>query len=220
MKKQQLFIGLISLLLFVFTLGNCSVHADMGRNISDHITNLEIADRDQGKQDTYQHGAYLNVKGTFSDQRGEIHGGDYILVNWSTQSENTHAFLQGFNGKKDLYIDGTMVATYTVDATGAKLLFNDNINNLQNINGSFTFTVQAFNDASNNQVLNIGSGTVNVDVTMQAGASDGHEIIHHQSWAGSKTGAVQSYAGKNWVNWGVYFNSNAANLTGQITFKD
>lgn len=220
MKKQQLFIGLISLLLFVFTLGNYSVHADMGRNISDHITNLEISDRDRGKQDTYQHGAYLNVKGTFSDQRGEIHGGDYILVNWSTQSENAHAFLQGFNGKKDLYIDGTMVATYTVDATGAKLLFNDNVNNLQNINGSFTFTVQAFNDTSNNQVLNIGSGTVNVDVTMQAGASDGHEIIHHQSWAGSKTGAVQSYAGKNWVNWGVYFNSNAADLTGQITFTD
>lgn len=132
-------------------------------DVSNRITGLTVVDRDsKAAKSQYFDGDFLSVKGKFSDRAGKILGGDYIKVAWPTSGQ---ALINGFNGQKDLYIDGINVGIYRVDANGATLTFNDNINDLSNVHGDFSFDVQVRNFSNEDQSVSINSGSIIVRVS-------------------------------------------------------
>ncbi|PWG51029.1 prealbumin-like fold domain-containing protein [Ligilactobacillus salivarius] len=186
-------------------------------DISNRITGLTVVDRDSGTaKGQYTDGNFLSVRGTFSDRAGKILGGDYIKVAWPTSGQ---AIINGFNGQKDLYIDGINVGIYRVDANGATLTFNDNINNLSNVHGDFSFDVQVRNFSSEDQSISINSGSAIVRVNTK-GVTGGEDRPTGQGWRGSKVGNLSNYQGENTIRWGIYLNSERARLDKDIVVDD
>lgn len=188
-----------------------------GRDISNRLTSLTVTDRDKGKQRIYDSGSFLKVEGAFCDQAGSIKGGDYIKITWSNQSQNREAYLQGFSGSKPLYVDNVNVGQYVVTADGATLTFNDNVNDLRNVCGTFSFMMNAFNYSNRDQTLRFNN--TSIAVAKRDDSPAGPDVVK-QEWRGDKTGSVQTYDGKNWIAWGVYLNSNRAQLDGVVTVHD
>ncbi len=188
-----------------------------GRDISNRLTSLTVTDRDKGKQRIYDSGSFLKVEGAFCDQAGSIKGGDYIKITWSNQSQNREAYLQGFSGSKPLYVDNVNVGQYVVTADGATLTFNDNVNDLRNVCGTFSFMMNAFNYSNRDQTLRFNN--TSITVAKRDDSPVGPDVVK-QEWRGDKTGSVQTYDGKNWIAWGVYLNSNRAQLDGVVTVHD
>ena len=187
-------------------------------DVSNRITGLTVVDRDsKAAKSQYFDGDFLSVKGKFSDRAGKILGGDYIKVAWPTSGQ---ALINGFNGQKDLYIDGINVGIYRVDANGATLTFNDNINDLSNVHGDFSFDVQVRNFSNEDQSVSINSGSIIVRVSTKGVATGGEDRPTGQGWRGSKVGSLSNYGGENTIRWGIYLNSEQARLDKNIVVDD
>ena len=65
----------------------------------------------------------------------------------------------------------------------------------------------------------VGDQQTEVTVAGQPTSSGGREV-YDQSWCGEKVGGTTPWQGANWVNWGVYLNSNHAQLAGPIDLSD
>lgn len=65
----------------------------------------------------------------------------------------------------------------------------------------------------------VGDQQTEVTVAGQPTDSGGREV-YDQSWCGEKVGGTTPWQGANWVNWGVYLNSNHAQLAGPIDLSD
>lgn len=65
----------------------------------------------------------------------------------------------------------------------------------------------------------VGDQQTEVTVAGQPTDSGGREV-YDQSWRGEKVGGTTPWQRANWVNWGVYLNSNHAQLAGPIDLSD
>ena len=208
-------INLISPLL------NVQAQESIARDISDWITELSLVERDSKTvKDSYQDWDWLTLSAKFDDTRGKIQGGDYIFITWPSNSQAS-AWIESFFGEKPLYIEGQQVGKYTVDAKGAKLVFNDKINSMQNVSGNFSFDVRIHNNTESDQSLTISSGQTftiaKVDKVISASRS---KEIAKQEWRSEKVGNLSTHDGKNIIVYGIYLNSNHAQLAGDITLED
>ena len=191
--------------------------ASSGRNINDHVTSLTIQSA-QLQDGQIQSGADLSVQGTFSDEKGPIKNGDVIEVDWP---HDQTAYLTGYSGQKPLYLAGVNVADYVVNAERARLVFNANVEQLQQVQGSFSFAAKVYNQLEQAQVVAVVVGDQQTAVTVAGQpTSGGGSEVYDQSWRGEKVGGTTPWQGANWVNWGVYLNSNHAQLAGPIDLSD
>ena len=188
-----------------------------GRNINDHVTSLTIQSA-QLQDGQIQSGADLSVQGTFSDEKGPIKNGDVIQVDWP---HDQTAYLTGYSGQKPLYLAGVNVADYVVSAERARLVFNANVEQLKQVQGSFSFAAKVYNQLEQAQVVAVVVGDQQTEVTVAGQPTDsGGREVYDQSWRGEKVGGTTPWQGANWVNWGVYLNSNHAQLAGPIDLSD
>ena len=188
-----------------------------GRNINDHVTSLTIQSA-QLQDGQIQSGADLSVQGTFSDEKGPIKNGDVIQVDWP---HDQTAYLTGYSGQKPLYLAGVNVADYVVSAERARLVFNANVEQLKQVQGRFTFAAKVYNQLEQAQVVAVVVGDQQTEVTVAGQPTDsGGREVYDQSWRGEKVGGTTPWQGANWVNWGVYLNSNHAQLAGPIDLSD
>lgn len=188
-----------------------------GRNINDHVTSLTIQSA-QLQDGQIQSGADLSVQGTFSDEKGPIKNGDVIQVDWP---HDQTAYLTGYSGQKPLYLAGVNVADYVVSAERARLVFNANVEQLKQVQGSFSFAAKVYNQLEQAQVVAVVVGDQQTEVTVAGQPTDsGGREVYDQSWCGEKVGGTTPWQGANWVNWGVYLNSNHAQLAGPIDLSD
>ena len=188
-----------------------------GRNINDHVTSLTIQST-QLQDGQIQSGADLSVQGTFSDEKGPIKNGDVIQVDWP---HDQTAYLTGYSGQKPLYLAGVNVADYVVSAERARLVFNANVEQLKQVQGSFSFAAKVYNQLEQAQVVAVVVGDQQTEVTVAGQPTDsGGREVYDQSWRGEKVGGTTPWQGANWVNWGVYLNSNHAQLAGPIDLSD
>ena len=191
--------------------------ASSGRNINDHVTSLTIQSA-QLQDGQIQSGTDLSVQGTFSDEKGPIKNGDVIEVDWP---HDQTAYLTGYSGQKPLYLAGVNVADYVVNAERARLVFNANVEQLQQVQGSFSFAAKVYNQLEQAQVVAVVVGDQQTAVTVAGQpTSGGGSEVYDQSWRGEKVGGTTPWQGANWVNWGVYLNSNHAQLAGPIDLSD
>lgn len=119
---KRLNIVLIGMLTVLFTLAFCAKGVNAaegnGRDVSDHITSIEITNSEtRNAEKKYNDGARLTVKGLFDDAKGKIKANDYINISWPADPSK-QAYATGFNGTKDLTIDGLNVGSYTVTTSG------------------------------------------------------------------------------------------------------
>ena len=188
------------------------------QDVSDRITNLNVVESDFKKpQSIYNDGAYVTISGTFSDARGKIQGGDTIHVNWPSSGQ---AYVNSYAGGKDLYVNGTMVGHYSVDQTGATLTFNDKINDLQNVSGSFSFDVEVRNTAEQNQTIRITAGSTAAYIPVKRITKGSSEQPSGKGWRGDKVGMMINQGDHNALAWGIYLNSEAAALGSDIICSD
>lgn len=187
------------------------------QDVSDRITNLNVVESDFKKpQSIYNDGAYVTISGTFSDARGKIQGGDTIHVNWPSSGQ---AYVNSYAGGKDLYVNGTMVGHYSVDQTGATLTFNDKINDLQNVSGSFSFDVEVRNTAEQDQTIRITASTA-AYIPVKGITKGSSEQPSGKGWRGDKVGMMINQGDHNALAWGIYLNSEAAALGSDIICSD
>lgn len=188
------------------------------QDVSDRITSLTVVDSDSKKsQSIYNDGARVTVSGTFSDACGKIQGGDTIHVNWPNSGQ---AFINSYSGGKNLCINGTVVGHYTVDQTGATLTFNDKINDLQNVSGSFSFDVDVRNTAEQNQTIRITAGSTAAYIPVKGITKGSSDQPSGKGWRGDKVGMMINQGNHNALAWGIYLNSEAAALGSDIICSD
>ena len=141
-----------------------------------------------------------------------------IQVDWP---HDQTAYLTGYSGQKPLYLAGVNVADYVVSAERARLVFNTNVEQLKQVQGSFSFAAKVYNQLEQAQVVAVVVGDQQTEVTVAGQPTDsGGREVYDQSWCGEKVGGTTPWQGANWVNWGVYLNSNHAQLAGPIDLSD
>ena len=141
-----------------------------------------------------------------------------IQVDWP---HDQTAYLTGYSGQKPLYLAGVNVADYVVSAERARLVFNANVEQLKQVQGSFSFAAKVYNQLEQAQVVAVVVGDQQTEVTVAGQPTDsGGREVYDQSWRGEKVGGTTPWQGANWVNWGVYLNSNHAQLAGPIDLSD
>ncbi len=135
-----------------------------------------------------QSGADLSVQGTFSDEKGPIKNGDVIQVDWP---HDQTAYLTGYSGQKPLYLARVNVADYVVSAERARLVFNANVEQLKQVQGSFSFAAKVYNQLEQVQVVAVVVGDQQTEVTVAGQPTDsGGREVYDQSWCGEKVGGT------------------------------
>ena len=122
--------------------------SEQGTNISDiNVTGVTIT------PEKVADGSNTTIQVNFSDANGSIKGGDYIDVNWPSSGA---VYLTGYSKTIPLYVEvndqSIDVGNATVTGSGAKIVFNDQINNLRNITGNVHMTVICHNETNTNEI--------------------------------------------------------------------
>ena len=144
---------------------------------SQYITSLTVS------PSTVEANGKVRVDVTFSDGSPGTHvfqGGDTIVVTWPSGGE---AYLHGYASEIPLVSSGGVTyANVSVTAAGAVVTFNDAVNDLYDVNGSFYFELLAKNvtdtTEQDTKVVTVTGGSRTADVT----------IIKPASGSGSGTG--------------------------------
>ena len=147
----------------------------------------------------------------------DIESGDQIFVSWDAPDGVTFT---GYSETINLYQDGdssgTLLGTAVVAADGVTITFNDNVNDLQHVNGSVTFTIDNYGNTTDEDG---GTGTISAGSVMQSVT-----INHAESTGigafGAKGGAYYTN-GENKIDWWLWINAEEkSDLTGTITITD
>ncbi|MGI6205626.1 MAG: Cna B-type domain-containing protein [Anaerovoracaceae bacterium] len=146
----------------------------------------------------------------------DIEAGDKIYVTWEAPEGVTFT---GYTDTIQLYQDGdssnTQLGVAEVTETGVTITFNDNVNNLQHVKGSVTFTLRNYGnpDSGQDSTGTITSGAVTKTVTVKY-------IEGAEPDFGAKEGYYDT-GGENKIYWSIWINNPAqTNLTGNIVITD
>jgi hypothetical protein len=160
----------------------------------------------------------FNVTVNFSEDNKDglnIESGDTITVSWTAPDGVTFT---GYTATINLYDEstGTLLGTAEVTETGVTILFNDNVNNLQHVSGSVTFTIKNYGNTTSESggKGTITSGSVIQTVTINHTTSTGIGAF------GSKGGTYYT-DGQNKIDWSLWINAEElSDLTGEIVITD
>lgn len=147
-------------------------------------------------------------KGNFNFQSG-----DTIKINWDAPDGVTWT---GYTGTIELHQDNEdnkpIMATAVVNETNVIITFNENVNSMQQVNGSVYFTIR-----------NEGTPTTDENNTGKIYTSDMSKSVAIKRYTGptftSKGG--NPVEGTNTIEWTIQINNTSlTNLTGSITITD
>ncbi|MDN3109679.1 Cna B-type domain-containing protein [Enterococcus faecalis] len=150
MKKMR-----IVMIIFLLISNFCSAfqtiaHAEEGKDVTSNVTSLSVSPT------SVRDGEKFTVSLEFKEKTINIQPGDYIKVSWPRSGDIYGA---GFNKSIDLMIQGKNVGKLNVTTDEAIIVFNDNIRNLDDVEGWAQFEVQARN-FTNTSEANTGNLTV------------------------------------------------------------
>ena len=142
--------------------GKNNFQSSISRNIIDYITNLSVSEQN------INDGGKTIVRIDFAEGNGNIQGGDIINISWPTSGD---IYFEGYKNQKPLYKDGKHIADLIVEKNGARIVFNDIVNNLDDVNGWAEFEVQGRNitNTSNEDIktglITAGDKSASVNIT-------------------------------------------------------
>lgn len=207
----------LTLLAFVFafisivdgTLSNNDAFAE-GNDISNLVvTNLTVSPTE------INDGGSTTVRLDFREsEKHNIKGGEMINVSWKRESE---ILFNGFVKEIPLEIQNKRVGMATIRQDGATIVFDESINNLDNVEGYVSFEVQGrnFTNTSGKDTktgyISSGSKTVNVNVTKQESGTT--SVFYY------KTGNMDTSDTEH-INWWLSANMNKVYVGKEIRIED
>ncbi|MHC5190540.1 Cna B-type domain-containing protein, partial [Enterococcus cecorum] len=202
------------LVLTLFLLSNFSsllpqiVYAEEGRDVSSNVTSLSVDPKN------VRDGENFTVRLEFDEKSIDIQPQDYIRISWNSNGE---IFGTGYNKNIDLFIQGKNVGTLYVKNDNAKIVFNENIRNLNDVEGWAQFEVLARNLTNTSQEntgdLTISSGNKNAEVSVTKPASGNSSVFYY------KTGDMLPEDTQH-VRWFLNINNNKAYVEKEVYIID
>ncbi|MGL9868467.1 Cna B-type domain-containing protein [Enterococcus sp. DIV0691] len=202
------------LVLTLFLLSNFSsllpqfVYAEEGRDVSSNVTSLSVDPKN------VRDGENFTVRLEFDEKSIDIKPQDYIRVSWNSNGE---IFGTGYNKNIDLLIQGKNVGTIYVKNDNATIVFNENIRNLNDVEGWAQFEMLARNLTNTSQEntgdLTISSGNKNAEVSVTKPASGNSSVFYY------KTGDMLPEDTQH-VRWFLNINNNKAYVEKEVYIID
>ena len=211
-KKSIFGIFMAAIMILNLIMPNMSVYAEnrqIGRDISStNVTKLSVS---PSKIDD---GGKTTIRLEFNENGGNINEGDTIHVSWDSSGQ---AFLSGYNKTIPLIIQGKEVAKAVITNSEATITFNENVNNLDDVEGWIEFEALGRNltDTSEDdtKTVSIQSGSKKADVSIHKGPSGTGSVFYY------KTGDIQSNDTDH-VRWFLNINNEKAYVDESIHIED
>ncbi|WP_165002728.1 MULTISPECIES: Cna B-type domain-containing protein [unclassified Enterococcus] len=208
-KYRNICLTVLFILSSIVSLTPRSAHADAGRDISKNVTSLSVDPADA------RDGENVKVKFTFDEKAQNIQPGDYLLIHWPSEGSIRG---EGFQKEIPLVIEGKNVGTLIVKKDSAQVIFNDNIKNLDAVEGWGQFEIQARNISDtaeeNTGALVITSGDQSTTVNVKKPASGGSASVFYY-----KTGDMLPEDTQH-IRWFLNINNNASYVEQEVRITD
>ncbi|EMF0554963.1 collagen-binding MSCRAMM adhesin Acm [Enterococcus faecium] len=169
MKKcRNIILSMLFIITNITSLIPVHVYADAGRDISSNVTSLTV------DPTNITDGGNIKVKFSFDEKKQDIQPGDYLWINWPSEG-NIRG--EGFQKEIPLMIENKNVGTLTVRKDSAQVVFNENIKNIDSVEGWGQFEIQARNVTDTGEentgpfTVMSGDKTATVNVTKPASGS-------------------------------------------------
>jgi len=229
------FLLVFSLLIDLIPSAFTAALAEPDRSPADYVTSLTVSPADVNSHDK------VRISVAFSDGGSDepvFSGGDTISIEWPSSGE---AYLKGYRTTIPLVSpDGATYATVSVTSGGAVVTFNDNVNDMYEVDGSFFFEAIAMNATDTTEedtktvVVSAGSKTFEIHVTKGAegGTGIGGDIPDFRKQADDIGGEWTKLDGiDGWVmtldpddptytRWMLTANENKHSVSSDITIRD
>ena len=169
MKKcRNIILSMLFIITNITSLIPVHVYADAGRDISSNVTSLTV------DPTNITDGGNIKVKFSFDEKKQDIQPGDYLWINWPSEGN-----IRGEGVQKEipLMIENKNVGTLTVRKDSAQVVFNENIKNIDSVEGWGQFEIQARNVTDTGEentgpfTVMSGDKTATVNVTKPASGS-------------------------------------------------
>ena len=182
--------------------------ASTGQDISNNITSLSV------NSTRINDGGKTTVKLNYNDSYQKIHEGDYINVTWPSSGT---VYGSGYNKTIELNVDGVDVGTLTVTTSSAKIVFNSNVEDLDNVHGWAEFDIEGRNltntSSENTGTFSITSGSKEATVSVVKPASGTTGVFYY------KTGDMNP-SDTDHVRWFLNINNEKSYVDDRIFISD
>jgi LPXTG-motif cell wall-anchored protein len=173
------------------------------------VTDLQVSPTE------IQDGGKTTVKVNFAENENHnIQSGDIITVTWTRES---NIQFSGYQKDLPLEVKGKNVGTVSIGADNATITFNDNVNNLDDVEGFASFEVQGRNftqtSEEDTKTGNIISGDKKVTVSVKKPASGTVSVFYY------KTGNMDTNDTEH-VNWWLNANMGKVYVDQEIRIED
>lgn len=214
-NKKILSILVMVITFFSWLLPNFSVFASSiqgGRDISSNVvTNLTVSPTN------ITDGENVQVRLEFKENsHTDIKSGDFISVTWTTSSSGD-VYFEGFSKNIKLMIQNKYVGDAVITQNGAKITFNEAINNLDNVEGWAEFEVRGRNTTNtseeNTKVASIQSGSKIGYVYITKPKSGITSVFYY------KTGVMYTNDTDH-IWWWLNINNNKGSVEDKVYIKD
>ena len=202
------------MIIFLLISNFCSIfqtmaHAEEGRDVTSNVTSLSVSPT------SVRDGEKFTVNLEFNEKTIDIQPGDYIKVSWPSGGD---IYGSGFNKSIDLMIQGKNVGKLNVTTDEAIIVFNDNIRNLDDVEGWAQFEVQARNvtntseENTGNLTVSSGDKTAVITVTKPASSTGPSDFYY-------KVGDMLPQDTDH-VRWFLCINDNKAYVSQDVRILD
>lgn len=201
MMKKSISIALCVMMFISAVVLN--IHQDKayakGRDISnDTVKRLTVNNENPKDGDRIQ--VKLEFEGNKNGQKN-IKKDDEISIGWT---DTGNAVFEGFEAQKELTIQNKKVGIATVTKKGATIVFNDAIENLENVEGYLEFELNArnfINSVNDNTATGeVKSGRISKNINIKKSAAGKSGVFYY------KTGRMEQSADK--IKWWLNANTN------------
>ncbi|PKK40475.1 hypothetical protein ABB02_00227 [Clostridiaceae bacterium JG1575] len=183
-------------------------NAEISGNADSYVTSIRVT------PENIWDGQNATVRIDYSEGYGNIQGGDVIEVTWPTTGD---LIFKGFKTTVPLKISGIHVADLIVTLDGAKIVFNNNINPLDDVTDWAEFQIQGRNltatDGEDTKTGTIVAGNKRANVSVTK-SSSGYVSNFY-----SKVGDM-SPEDPDHVRWFLLINNNKNYVEGPIRIED
>jgi hypothetical protein len=196
---------LLSLAWDLFVLSPTSA---MAADVSSYVTGITT------EAEVYESYSTVECTITYSTGSGiRLSSGDTISASWSPTTGTTYA--SGFTTTFDVTLSDSnaSIGTASVTETGLTITFNENVESVQNLSGSVTFSLKVTNTGTGNGTVAISSGGSSTSITvLPSTASTASPVYKTGEWRTDDS---------NLVDWVFRVNrSYASTFTSDVTITD